>query len=1365
MVWASLWTSLSPALEPSEVPAPLAPWIPWVLERRGDEACTKLSGVATCAWPGRLALELDDAGGRFVLEVTLDRATRVALPGGVGQWPQAVESESQRLVVQSAGDVPMVQLPPGEHRVRGRFEWRRLPETLAVAPTVALVQLMRRGRRVEAPRRDGARLWLGESTGEAGEPEALSLEVFRRLQDGVPFVVDTELSLAVGGASRPLVIERVLPEGALPVELSAELPARLEASGRLSLQLTPGRHRVRVRALYATPPSALTAPQALLPGLGHETWVFVPDPAERRARVSGAPSVDPERANVPEPWRRAAAYRLEPGGTLTLETESRGEAQAPPDRISIERELWLDFDGRGYTVRDRVSGRLNRAWRLDLLTGELGRVTVGGVDQLVTVHPERGTHGVELRHAELDVQAEWRLPDARGELPAVAWSENVEQLGSTLHLPPGWRLLGVVGADSVSASWLSSWDLFALFFVLVIAVAVARLDRPLWGVIALLALCLTHDEAHAPRWVWAAVLPCIALLGGLPAGRFRSVVRALGLAFGLVLLATVVRFGVLQIRTAIYPQVDEAGVGPWGVASFGYEGRVATRGDASMALEVEEGGADAVYQSAAPGRHASPKSAPARRATSLEQDANERIQTGPGLPSWRWRQWWLAWSGPVDRAHTLTLYLLSPAQNRVLAALRIALLGAFAFWALRLLLLRVRREPPSGSASGEPLHTPRTDADAAEDAGQGELVSFGGRARGAWSKGLALVLLVAAACVVRPARGDIPPPELLEELETRLAPPPACGDQCLQVARLALAVDSQLLELEVELHAAAPVAYELPGPAARWLPEQVTLDGRATSALTLAGSGHIAIRLTPGRHVVRARGPIFGVALELEPGSAPRSVVVEAPQWTVSGLSERGLVEGALTLTRRLPPPGVNAPDVTLERASLPTWATVTRRFALGVTWRIETEVARVGPSGAPVSLRLPLLAGERVTSPDVVVENGVALVRLGPDAGSTRLDSELLPRETLELAAAGGAGYNERWVLSCSPIYRCEPRGLAPIRHQSDGRWEPAFAPWPGETLAVAVTRPAAASGSTATLDSVRLELWPGSRLLRARLGLLARASAPAIYTLSLPAGSEVDVLEIDGSAQPIRQNGERIALSLEPGAHEVTLGWQEPTGLSVGYETPRVQLDGGPLANVELTVHLPEQRWLLWATGPRFGPAILFWSHLVLILLLAPVLARLPRSPLSVWQWALLGLGLTQVPTLAAGAIAGWFFIIAFQSRFRPERPFWFNARQVGLLLLTLAFLACLFAAVYDSLLNTPDMAVTGAGSSERLLHWYTDRADGELPRAWVLTVSLWVWRVAMLAWALWLASHLVGWLKWAWLEVAEGGIWKLRRKPAAR
>jgi hypothetical protein len=87
----------------------------------------------------------------------------------------------------------------------------------------------------------------------------------------------------------------------------------------------------------------------------------------------------------------------------------------------------------------------------------------------------------------------------------------------------------------------------------------------------------------------------------------------------------------------------------------------------------------------------------------------------------------------------------------------------------------------------------------------------------------------------------------------------------------------------------------------------------------------------------------------------------------------------------------------------------------------------------------------------------------------------------------------------------------------------------------------------------------------------------------------------------------------------------------------------------------------------------------------------------------------------------------------------------------------LGLLYSAIEHGLLFRPDMQVAGNGSSDTLLAWYSDRVSGELPQAGVVSLPLWVYRVAMLLWALWLAASLVRGFGPAWRAFSEGGLWR--------
>ena len=249
------------------------------------------------------------------------------------------------------------------------------------------------------------------------------------------------------------------------------------------------------------------------------------------------------------------------------------------------------------------------------------------------------------------------------------------------------------------------------------------------------------------------------------------------------------------------------------------------------------------------------------------------------------------------------------------------------------------------------------------------------------------------------------------------------------------------------------------------------------------------------------------------------------------------------------------------------------------------------------------------------------------------------------------------------------------------------------------------------------------------------------------------------------MRLRGSEVGFALEPGAHSVALQWQQAIELGAVMQVPSVVLTQ-PSANARVKVRLPEDRWLLWASGPSWGPAILFWGYLAFVLGVALLLGRVGHSSLRTRDFVLLGFGLTQVPPPAALCVVGWFFVMAYRSRM-PEQGRWsHNLIQVGLVFWTFAALGCLYAAVNAGLLMQPDMQVAGAGSFAHELAWFTDRAAGAaLPTPRVWSAPLWSWRVLMLLWSLWLAASVVRWLPWAFGCFRHGGLWKKGPKGAPR
>ena len=1321
-------------LAPEAVPEPLRPWVPWVLRGHEERECPLLypsPDSRRCGWPSRLTLALGDAGGEFVQTWRVYADSWLAVPGDARHWPQAARVDGEPALVVERDGIPCVRVGPGIHRLDGRFEWGQLPEALKLPADLGLLSLSVGGAVVDAPEVEAdGRLWLRREAPVGAERanDSLDVRVFRRLADEVPFQVLTRIDLDVAGDPREVALGPALPAGAIPLAIDSPLPARLEPDGRLRVQVRPGRWSLTLAARFPGPVGELRLEAAAPPWPAEEVWVFDARPHLRVVEATGLESLDPRQTSLPGDWQGLPTYRARSGDRLTLVERRRGDPEPEPDRLRLDRTVWLDFDGGGATVQDRVEGTMTRGWRLEAVRPlRLGRVAVDGQDQLITRLPGSEREGVEVRRGRVDIVADGRLEGDASQLPALGWVEGFQHVASTLNVPPGWRLLAVSGVDQVRHAWLTRWTLFDLFLLLVASAAVSKLWGWGWGLLALGALGLGYHEPGMPRQVWLYLLAAVALLRVLPAGRLRSAVQLLRWASLVTLVVLALPFLVEQVRVSVFPALER----PWQAVQPQPAALEAQDAAAAGMTESDEGAAaparkvESLRPSAPLAAAPSPYGYASKRAALETYDPRAAVQTGPGLPRWTWESAVLSFNGPVENDAEIRLFLLSPRSSllwHLLGAVLLAVLLARVAW-------------PAGSARrpGTPSVPPAGTA-------------------------AAVLVLALGVLLASPARADFPPPELLQELGDRLLEPPDCAPRCAEIPRMQLELAEDSLRLRLEVLALADAAIPLPGAGNQWTPRVVLVDGEPAEALARdpAAGGMLWIALTPGLHQVILEGPLAAgrSGLELALPVRPRRLDLRLDGWRAEGIGPDGVPEGVVRLVRER-----TAEDspVALAPTALPPLLRVERSLGLGLEWRVETRVVRLSPPDAAVVAEIALLPGESVTTPAVRVERGRVLVSLAPGARDFAWSSSLARTEAIALEAPATTAWTEVWQLDAGPTWHVEPTGLAPVHRQTQDRWLPEWRPWPGERVTVRVSRPEGVAAPTLTLDGADLKVRPGQRSTDAELELRVRSSQGGQTVVRLPPEGRLQSAAVDGVPQPVRQDGDRVTFPIHPGEQRLTLTWRGTQGAASRLETPAVDV-GHPVVNVALTVEVPRSRWVLLTGGPALGPAVLFWGVLAVTLVVAAALGRLRLTPLRTRHWVLLGVGLTQAPAWSAVLVVGWLLALGARVRAPSDLPRWrFNLMQVGLALLTVTALGLLLEAVRQGLLGLPEMQVEGNGSSGYLLRWYQDRSGPELPGAWVVSVPLWVYRGLMLAWALWLAFAVLGWLRWGWDAYRTGGLWR--------
>jgi hypothetical protein len=911
--------------------------------------------------------------------------------------------------------------------------------------------------------------------------------------------------------------------------------------------------------------------------------------------------------------------------------------------------------------------------------------------------------------------------------------------------------LGAGGADEARGSWYDNWTLWSVFGVVLIAAAIGRMFHPALGVITLIMLAITYQETGAPVWSWLNLLIAVALADAAPVGRWKNfATRYRNISYGLIVLLFL-PFAANQIRGTLFPQLEnrfylgEIAGGMLGDRDQSYSAdrvsRMRTDAPESMPVtsnELNQVAAKRAAEQAARGRAAAPAESIEQGSLQVATDSRisrtkERyapgalLQTGPGIPNWRWNSYSLIWRGPVEPDQELSLLVMKPWATSIWR------IGGVLLNVLLLLAL-------SRTCFGFPKKLPLP----------------GKHFKSIIPAALLVVLLVPWGNL---ANAQTPDPGILNELKRRLVEQPECVPKCADIVSARVAATTDRLTINLVIHVEEHTAIPIPGSDKGFSPDVIVIDGATVNILHRDSNGIRWIDLSQGVRQVRLTGALPPVAsVQVEFPEKPHQISAGGRGWEFAGVSNGNLVTNTLEMIRVRA--DATAPSqVTMATERFPVFVRVYRQIALNLDWSVTTVVDRIAPLRGAFTVELPLLAGESVVSENIEVADGKVTAAMA--AGQSRISwQSVIPHsESLTLTAPEAESWTEVWTVAAGPMWRAEYEGVpvvAPLQI-SPRFWVPEFYPNPAEQLTISVVRPEASEGPVIAFDAVGMQSAIGKRSSESTLQLNYRATRGGQHGILLPEGAEVLDVTIDSRTVPLRPTDNRLEMPVAPGQHHVQVRWRSTEGVSPLQASPAVDLNM-PSSNINLSMNLSADRWLLFASGPDLGPAILYWAELVVFVVIAILLGRTSQTPLRTRHWLFLGLGLSTFSWIALLIFAAWLFVMSWWKKYEPKfEPQQFNLVQLVLGLFSIVAIFGLVSAIPDGLLGTPDMRVETYSFGSGQLQWFQDQADSALPQASVFSIPLIYYKAAMLLWALWLSFALLRWLPWAWQCYTAHGLWK--------
>ncbi len=1324
-------------LHASDIPPELEEWKGWVSYEKEFMDCPNLNGGQygskanhLCAWPGQLTISVSDTQANFNQQWHILDKGLIPLPGDRNHWPQQVTvNDSSVVVIEKAGR-PYIYLTKGQYKIEGKILWDKRAESLSVPSQTGLLEVLINGKAKAFAKLEKGRLWLGNvKETKVTEKNYLKVRANRLIQDGHPMTMTVEVEVEVSGNAREQKLTRFDRDHYQLKSITSELNTRVDSAGDLWVQLRPGEHRLELVFKVHGYPQELTFSETGEHWPLQELWAFVADERLRSVQIEGVAPIDSEQGLVRQ-WSQHPHYVVSQTDSFKIKQKHRGMSHNF-DSLSLNRQLWLSFDGESYYFQDEINGNKSTNWRINTLENyRLSQLSNHGEDRLITYDNQQRT-GAEIRTPRVNVLAsgEVNMADMNH---ASGWDMVFADTQVSLNIPPGRKLLAVTGADSASGDWVNRWKLIDLFFVLVSIALAYRAFGIVASMLGLLVLVLGYHETQMPIFLWFNVMVAVTLAKKVSGQKLKKISGVYQWISLVGLLLALLPFIADQIRFTLYPQLEKGQV------------LYTSNNDASLydnfaSVSALEEPTKMRERMSREQKIVITGSRMKRADLDNSYQAGAIIQAGNGKPLWQWQRASYGWNGPVAGDEKVSLLILPEFMVKLW---RLLLVIGSLLWLAAIFKQR--------------------------DNSKIELKNIFGKTQSGSDKAVAsslvIGLIMGGLLFTAPPQvsaSSYPDEKLLSELQSRLFPVPECSPDCVTISRSNITVNGQQIVVSLDYHAGSDVAGLLPD-SEDWQIETISLNRKPVNALWRNEKGRwIDLKHGHSKVVIQARLKNKS-EISIQFVESPKRVEHEISGWEVSGVNQHQLMANALQLTRINIPEkvaseialnGNNDAGSMVNEHSIAGLFEIERYFHFGTQWELRTNVYRQAPEKGSLSISIPLLSYEQPLDMVDNIKQRKMEVAFATDDDSKSWRSSLAGDGEFELQALEQNALTEIWKLLVFPNWNIEINGVVAVRPEfieNDDFWIYEYYPRTGEKLAFKVTRPSAAEGTPVAITNVTQQYKFGKRKVSNDISIDYKATRSEQFLMHI-GESELKQLTHDGTSINLGDVDGVLSIPLKPGEHslQLTLESEQMLSFQSSLSSPDIVQ---AFSNSTIGVQVPSSRWLLAASGPGYGPAVIYWGELIFFLLLATGLSRLSFSPLNYWQWLVLGLGMSTFSWPAMAWVTIWLLGCQWRRQNNQENKQYSMQSSWLILLSTIAAVITLVMAVPFGLLQSPDMGVVGNGSYGNSLQWFLDRGEGTLGEIIIYSLPVWVYKGLMLLWATWLSFSLIRWLGWVWSDLSK-------------
>lgn len=1369
--------------EQEHLPEALKGWDKWVMDGVLSDNCRysyNNKNKQFCFFLSELSLDISPKSLEFTQNVTLLADGYVQIPGSVGSFPVKATVNNKDFPIILKGGKAYVNLEQGKYTIVGQIKSMEEIRNVIVPENAAILNVYKLGVEVKNPTVDNGVLRLETKSTARGETDDLTVFVYRKIYDDIPLSMNVHLSLNVTGKERVENLGKIIPENFALVSINSNLSTYVHKNGDLMVEVKPGNNIVDISLRQISPSLDLKLDNS---PVEQEIWVFENDDTRRVIQVPVMlRSVQAQNTSLPQAWKRLPAYEVSKGNKFTLKAIPFDKNR--PDSLRLQRDIKLAFAGDLYSISDNISGTFYDDERLSVVSPlTFYSSSINGEPQAITSTKDNPDSGIEIRKGSANIQNILRVENSNKNIPAAGYNKIFDSVTWNLQLAPGYKLFYASGADSVSNSWISNWNLMSVFLVALLTVSVYHLFgfwKALVAAGAFVLICPVFFAFIAISFIICGVIFIQRHIEeDKKVQKFLSFIKY---SLCLFLLIASFAFAVNHLRQAMYPGLESVSmtflmnfidyrflaifylvsvvvymfynvyknpqrsmtrkvvytilfflfIGFSGIVSIaGYflsYGYFPDRYDTFYEESVDTFRSSSVKEVA----YAAPSVAKMKSSSLLDKgyakyqslNAIKNIaQTGVGFPSWTdyKNKSTLYINGPVDSGDIFSLYLISPTINVILSFMRVILGFVVLYWLLdkRVIMRNINLKNISQKLAV-----------------------------------LAFVFLLFNPLSARAEAGSIPSDSMLKELETKLNRNyiPSCIPDCISIPEASLTQSNKELVLSFKVYSNDDNLV-LPLPT-------IKSAGVGYAKLQKLIKNGVNADIVSENNIlyvpIDKNTNIFELYYELDDSSNSfifssyipiNYIETNLSDFSLSAMGDNNqkLQNFQINRVKKNEDSVIVQEKEEVSRLEPETYFIVYRTFDISSIWEVKTKIVRINNLTEVSSFNLPTLSGEKILTTDgVLLKDGVRL-SFSPNEKEKELVSIVPVEQDITLKSPQATmGYKEIWKFKIDNIWSFKYDG---VTQSSSNNQYITFNPYYGEVLNMSIVAPNSVDGYVVTIDDVNQDTSLGRDVLETNISLKLRASESGVHDIVLPENTSIKSLTVGGKTYPITINDNVFTIPVVQGVNNISFTAETKEAIGNVISIPEYDLNA-PMVDIKQSVKVPYKKWILYIDGPVKGTAVLFWSMLPVWLIAALALSCFKFMPLKFIHWFVLLLGLSQTSLIFTIIIVLWFALIGLKSKLGAKSSIE-KILQVAIPLLTLAFIYSLFRGVYSGLLGNWNMNIQGyrsyLSSGFANLGWYQDISMGKLPTPKVFTLPIAIYRTIMVLWSIWLSVYFVRWARW--------------------